>query len=262
MRTELRERIDALDEKVHQALPTPSAETTRLLGEMDTLSHSIDASNAAAVKKDLREAIWALRQGLETGPVSGSSPEVRSALEKVRNVCFDCISDRVSSWPSSHTLVRPPLSDVPNYEEVSPTLWRGGQPDTDGAAWLVAHGVGTEVDLRGSDQSNQWTPPVWGPVRHYMVPIEDNTSPSFQQVEEFVKTVETADLPLFVHCKAGIGRTGTMVACFRITRGWTAEEAIEAERVFSGKTLYQADFIRQFEGWWTDRLATDQARQA
>ena len=256
MRAEMRERVDALDEKVHEALPTPEGETTRLLQQLDTLSHSLETSNSTSVKKQMREALWTLRQGLENGPTAGSGPEIRKALEKVRGVCFDCISDQLSSWPSSHTVVRPLLSDVPNYEEISPRLWRGGQPDSDGADWLVARGVGTEIDLRGSDQDNQWMPPQWGPVRHFMIPVEDNQSPTFSQVEDFVRTVESAEQPVFVHCKAGIGRTGTMIACFRITRGWTADEALEAERTFSGRTLHQADFIRQFEGWWKEHHAT------
>ena len=43
-------------------------------------------------------------------------------------------------------------------------------------------------------------------------------------------------------------RTGTMIACWRITHGWTADKAIEQERLHSYDASFkQEQFVRDFE---------------
>eukprot|EP00957_Ditylum_brightwellii_P026272 1987188-Ditylum_brightwellii.AAC.1 len=65
---------------------------------------------------------------------------------------------------------------------------------------------------------------------------------------------------VYVHCRGGIGRTGTAVGCFLVRRGNTGEEALEeVNRLFqnsgrsreswsSPETTEQIDFVRN----WND----------
>ena len=52
------------------------------------------------------------------------------------------------------------------------------------------------------------------------LPVAD-MEPLVEDVEQFIEVADDeSKRPMFVHCKAGIGRTGNMVSCWRISRVW------------------------------------------
>jgi atypical dual specificity phosphatase len=70
------------------------------------------------------------------------------------------------------------------------------------------------------------------------LPVEDMTSPSQSQIREAVAFID-AELAqghgVLIHCRAGIGRTGTLLACFLVSRGYEADQAIlEVRRLRPG----------------------------
>ena len=62
--------------------------------------------------------------------------------------------------------------------------------------------------------------------------VQDFTSPTITQLEEFNRIVEEAGgAPVLVHCLGGFGRTGTMLAAYLIKkRSFLAEQAISFVR--------------------------------
>ena len=66
------------------------------------------------------------------------------------------------------------------------------------------------------------------------VPINDFTAPKIEQVEQSIdfidRTVNSENGSVVVHCGAGCGRTGTMLACYLVKAGETAEQAIQKVR--------------------------------
>jgi atypical dual specificity phosphatase len=65
------------------------------------------------------------------------------------------------------------------------------------------------------------------------LPIDDFTAPTEEQVETGVAFIEQQIAhghAALVHCHAGIGRTGTLLACFLVGRGADAATAIQQVR--------------------------------
>ena len=88
--------------------------------------------------------------------------------------------------------------------------------------------------------------------RYLHLPVSDFTAPTLDQVRqflEFLRNAEAARQAVVVHCGAGLGRTGTMLACALVSRGMSAADAIDRVRTlrpFSIETVEQEDCIRRF----------------
>jgi NAD+ kinase len=262
MRSTLDARMTECAAQIEKDLPAWDQLTREKLDAVSELACSLSPTNSVEVKQSMRTALWELRQALEAGAAEslgahpGSRPEVRKALEKVRTIALDNSFEGAARFPREVVGVRCGIDAIPNFREASPGIYRGGQPTQEGVDWLIARGVRTVVDLRGSDQHSpfcQWDPPSWKGVQHVNIQVEDYQTPSHEELARFITLADQAspDNPMFLHCKAGIGRTGTMIACWRITRGWTAEEAVQAERLHSYDASFrQEEFVRNFEQLW------------
>jgi atypical dual specificity phosphatase len=98
--------------------------------------------------------------------------------------------------------------------------------------------------------------------RYLHLPVADFTPPAREQIEdflEFLRKAETEGLATVVHCGAGLGRTGTLLACALVSRGIPPEAAIDkvrTERPYSIETFEQENCVRQYADVLAKRRAS------
>lgn len=119
---------------------------------------------------------------------------------------------------------------VHNFHQINDSVYRGAQPSREGFQSLAHLGIKTVVDLRGGGgRSADEQKIVEGAGMHYIAfPLSGYAAPSDQQVSKLLSVLnDTKGGPVFVHCRRGADRTGTIIACYRISHDhWDNAKAL------------------------------------
>jgi protein tyrosine phosphatase (PTP) superfamily phosphohydrolase (DUF442 family) len=127
-----------------------------------------------------------------------------------------------------------PMPRVRNFSQVTPQLYRGGQPNDYGFQQLKCLGVQIVVNLRhasdGAQTNEEATVKKMG--MEYVSISSYCRKPQDGNVARFLRLLqEHPDEKIFVHCEYGIDRTGLMIAAYRMAKdGWTAQRALAEMR--------------------------------
>jgi tyrosine-protein phosphatase SIW14 len=127
------------------------------------------------------------------------------------------------------------FKELPNFHLVNSNLYRGGQPEKGGLDQLKKLGIKTIISLRDDDErarAEKAEAESMG-FRYFNIPFASFDRPSDKAVDEVLKLIDSQEnSPLFIHCKRGSDRTGTIIAIYRIEHdGWDSEKAkVEAKR--------------------------------
>ena len=136
--------------------------------------------------------------------------------------------------------------------QVSERLLRSPQPDFEDLLRLKTFGLRAVINLREEAEESEFFARQCG-LRYLHIPVEDWCLPTSEQVQEFLQFLTgEGNTPALVHCAAGVGRTGTFVACYRVAQGMDPTEAIKlsnSESPLTGVTMngIQQDFVRKFQ---------------
>ena len=128
-----------------------------------------------------------------------------------------------------------PAAAIPNFHEVEPGVYRGGQPTKAGWVYLKAKGVRTVVKLdlpsEGSDDDAR---ALGMTVIDASGPPSDLRNmfgaPKPERIRLAVDSLSDETLrPIFVHCSHGEDRTGLIVGFYRVLHDHQPKELAYAE---------------------------------
>ncbi|HET9390845.1 MAG TPA: ADP-ribosylglycohydrolase family protein [Steroidobacteraceae bacterium] len=138
---------------------------------------------------------------------------------------------------------------------------------------LLAAGIESFLDLTDPDEVPPYDMDLPYNIRYRRNAIQDHGLPSRRLLLQILDSVEESlsqGRPLYVHCRAGIGRTGLVMGCLLVERGLTGDEALrELNRLWQQcrrskswtyvpETDEQIEYIRS----WRSREAKKPARSA
>lgn len=110
-----------------------------------------------------------------------------------------------------------------NRHQISPDVWRSGQPSPRHIAVLARRGVKTVINLRGNDQSHgtQWLEQracARNGVRLVNLRLRSRAAPTREELLDMRSLLDRIAYPIAIHCKSGADRAGLMSVIARHVR--------------------------------------------
>jgi ADP-ribosyl-[dinitrogen reductase] hydrolase len=134
---------------------------------------------------------------------------------------------------------------------------------------LVGAGVGVFIDLTQPGELSPYEAELPPGVLYLRRPIPDHGLPAepgqMAAILEALRQALDAPRPVYLHCRAGIGRTGMVVGCFLVEQGLGGDAALdELDRLWQQsarsahwpsvpETAEQVDYVRR----WTSPVGTE-----
>src|SRR5581483_7183407 len=134
------------------------------------------------------------------------------------------------AWPADLA-----VPGIPNFHQVNQRLYRGGQPAQSAWTHLANIGVKIVVDLRLENEhpiQREAEEVAAAGMRYVNIPMKGIVAPTADQLAKALALLDAQD-PVFIHCRRGADRTGTVIACYRILRDhWDNRKALDEAKSY------------------------------
>jgi tyrosine-protein phosphatase SIW14 len=172
-------------------------------------------------------------------------------------------ADHATPSSAEHAMgTRLKAKGIPNFGEVTPNLYRGGQPSREGFEALKNIGVNLVVDLRGGHNKDEEAAVAKLGMEYISIPSHC-PFPKDEAFARFLRVIrDNPGKKAFVHCRLGDDRTGMAVASYRMAEeGWSASEAMKEMKAFGFSAAHHAicPGMADYEESFPQRLKTNRA---
>ena len=139
---------------------------------------------------------------------------------------FAVSSQTVSQTTSPSTF---PNISIGNFGQMDENFYRGAQPQPSDYKSLADLGIKTIIDLRNDPTDYEKTSAEAAGIKYVNIPMSGWQKPDDSDIQKFLDIAnDPATGKFYVHCKAGIHRTGMTGAIYRMTKyGWDYDQAYQ-----------------------------------
>lgn len=258
-----------VDKKINRLnLPGDNISGKELLQRAKTIkkiAKDMGSSSSAQSKYDIYYEAVKIKQNIDILRKDITIPHkliklnnVSESIDRLHSVVFDLTVERKERTKNDPLLNKyrikkyrniPHAVNIANFQKVSPALCRGGQPGKTGIHNLIKLGVKSIVNLREENDYKKLIP-KWSKVKYFHIPVTDETAPAKEQVYKFLEILkDPKNRPVYVHCWAGMGRTGTFSGAYRLKmENWPLEDVLNeaSSYTFAGQlNKKQQEFLKK-----------------
>jgi len=138
-----------------------------------------------------------------------------------------------AALPIRAALEQTEVNGLHKFYRVNEHIYRSAQPTREGLQALPKLGIKTVIDLRGaSERSGEAQLLEAMGIKYINIPMPPLGAPSLESVKQALALLtDQGAWPILVHCERGSDRTGTVIACLRISQdGWSNQRALDEAR--------------------------------
>ena len=146
----------------------------------------------------------------------------------------------------------PKKADLPNFQQINENLYRGGQPTEEGFRQLAALGIKTVICFRDTQSKvlREKELVEKNGLHFISLRLSNWFSAKDDEIHKIIEVIRNPEHhPVFIHCKRGADRTGTVAAVYRMMiDGWTHQQANhEAKNLGLGWwQVWMKDYIKAY----------------
>jgi tyrosine-protein phosphatase SIW14 len=157
-----------------------------------------------------------------------------------------------------------PNIKIRNFGQMGERYYRGAQPEIDDYQSLKDLGVNTVIDLRNDPTDYEKGAVEALGMKYVNIPMSGWKTPKDRDVQAFLNLInDPANGTVFVHCKAGIHRTGITAAVYRFTKyGWDYDTAYREMKNYNFTPWMVHHALKSYVKDYARKMDSERAKNA
>lgn len=155
-----------------------------------------------------------------------------------------------------------PNIKIKNFGQMDDRFYRGAQPLPDDYQALKDLGIKTVIDLRNDPTDYEKSAVEALGMKYINIPMSGWKYPKDAQIKEFMVLVDNPETgKFFVHCKAGIHRTGVAGAVYRFEDyGWNYDQAYKEMKKYNFTWWLVHGRLKDYVKDYAEKMETEKAK--